>query len=99
MSDSRVRAAIEQMEGWLSEPNWEPDPAVLERWNTTFQAALAGAGRSEGWSDLVAKAHEVARHLETRMNTLVQLQNEVRAELGTQERGNRALRGYRTIAR
>ena len=43
MSDDRVRAAIEQMEAWLADLTWQPDPEVLAQWNAELQAALAQA--------------------------------------------------------
>jgi len=94
MSDGEVRAVIEQMEAWIGDPSWEPDPESLAQWNAGFQAAVAQAEKGAGWPDLVARAHAVSQHLEARMIRLVQLRDEMRAELGAQERGNRALRGY-----
>jgi len=94
MSDGRVRAAIEQMEAWVGDPSWEPDPGALAHWNEAFQMAIAEAGKGDGWSDLVARAHAAGQQVETRLTQLAQLRDAVKAELGVQERGNRALKGY-----
>lgn len=99
MSDGAVRGAIEQMEAWVADPAWEPDPEVLARWNEGFQAALAGAEKGEGWPDLVARAHAVGALVEARVRHLSHLRDEVRAELDSQERGHRALKGYGISAR
>jgi quinol monooxygenase YgiN len=94
MSHGEVRAAIEQMEAWVGNPSWEPDPEALARWNDAFQAAVAEARTEDGWLDLVARAHTVGQQVEAILPQLAQLRDAVRAELDTQERGNRALRGY-----
>ena len=94
MSDARVLAAIEQMEAWLGDPNWEPDPEALSQWNADFQAALAQAEKASGWPDLVSRAHATGQLLEARIAVVAEERDQVRAELAAQERGNRALRGY-----
>ena len=94
MNDQKVRAAIEQMEGWMADPTWEPDPELLAQWNAGFQAALAQAKKTEGWLDLVARAHTVGARVEARVSQLAQVRDGVKAELDAQDRGNRALRGY-----
>jgi hypothetical protein len=99
MSDGKVRAAIEQMEAWMADPAWSPDAAALARWNAGFLAAMAEAGKSAGWADLMARAHAAGRELEARTARMAQTQEGVRAELKAQERGNRALRGYGASAR
>jgi len=99
MSDEKVRAAIEQMEAWLSEPGWEPDPEALILWNADFKAAMAQTERGVEWPDLVARAHVAGRLLESRTTLVARERDSVRAELEVQERGNRALQGYRAITR
>jgi len=94
MSDARVLAAIEQMEAWLGDLNWEPDPEGLVRWNSDFQKALAQAEKAPGWLDLVSRAHAAGQLLEARIAVVAAERDRVRAELAAQERGNRALRGY-----
>lgn len=94
MSDARVRAAIEQMEAWLADSAWEPDPEALLRWNTEFQAALAQAEKDPGWPELIGRAHAAGELLNARAAALEAERDLVRAELEAQERGNRALRGY-----
>ena len=99
MSDSKVRAALEQMEAWLVDPAWEPDAEALAQWNVEFQVALAQADKAPGWPALMDRAHAAGQHLEVRSAILAQEQDKVRAELEVQERGNRALKGYGASAR
>ncbi len=99
MSNAGVRAAIEQMEVWMGDPGWEPDPGQLTVWNTGYQAALATAEKGEGWTELVARAHAMGKQLEPRLANLVRLRDEVKSELDAQGRGNRALIGYGASAR
>ena len=94
MSDPKVRAAIEQMEAWMGDPNWEPDPGQLEAWNKEYQTAVSQAEKGAGWPELVERAHALGRRLEPRLAQMVRLRDELKAELEAQERGNRALLGY-----
>ena len=94
MSDGKILVAIEQMEGWLADPSWEPDPEALDQWNKEFQAALPMARLAADWSDLRGRAHEAGRLLEARIAVVAEERDQMRAELGAQELGNRALRGY-----
>ena len=94
MSEGRARATIEEMEAWLADPGWEPDPEVLARWNAEFQGALAQKGNGPGWLDLVARAHAAGLLLEARLAVVTAAQDQVRAELEARARGNRALKGY-----
>lgn len=99
MSDGQVRAAIEQMEAWIADPAWEPDPEALAQWNAEFQSAMAGAEKAEGWLGLVGRARAAGQQLEVRTMQLAQLRDGVRAELDAMECGNRALKGYGASAR
>ena len=94
MNDLRVRAAIEQMEAWLADPNWEPVADALAHWNSEFLEALSLAGKGPGWSELITRAHQAGQRLEARSVELAAARDQVRTELETQERGTRALRGY-----
>jgi hypothetical protein len=94
MSDSQVRSALEQMEAWLADVNWEPDPEALARWNEAYQAALAQAERGPGWADLIARAHAAGRAMEARTVIAIQERDRLKAALESQERGARALKGY-----
>jgi hypothetical protein len=96
MSTGPLRAAIAQMEAWVADPSWRPDPEVLARWQTDFRAALAQTEKGPGWSDLMARAHAAGRQLEALTEQFVHARNEMKAELDAYERGSRALRGYRT---
>jgi hypothetical protein len=99
MSDLRVRAALEQMEAWLADPSWNPDPEALALWNAEFQAALAQAEKGSGWQGLIARAHVAGQLLEARCVLVAAAQDQVRAELEAQERGTRALKGYGATTR
>jgi len=99
MNDGGLRASLEQMEVWVADPSWEPDPKLLARWDTDFQVALARAERGPDWQDLMARAHAAGRQLEGRTLKFAQLRDQVKAELDAQERGNRALMGYRASIR
>lgn len=99
MSDGRVRTALEQMEAWLSDPSWDPDPDVLANWTTEYQTALSQAERASGWADLMDRAKAAGQLLEDRIVVVARERDRIRAELENQERGNRALRGYKASAR
>ena len=94
MSDARVCAAIEQMEAWLGDLNWAPDPAALARWDAEFKAVLAKAEKGPGWPDLLERAHAAGRALEARSVILAEERDRVRAEIEAQARGTLALKGY-----
>jgi hypothetical protein len=94
MSDTEVATAIRQMEAWVADPAWAPDPEALVRWNGEYQSALARAEKGPGWADLIARAHAVGRAVEARTIQFEALRDGMRVELEAQERGNRALRGY-----
>lgn len=94
MSDKEVLAALEQMERWLDDPSWNPDPDALAAWNAGLQGALAKARKAEDWPALRDRAHGLGRRLEERMLLLVKARDALKAELDAQSRGNRALKGY-----
>ncbi len=96
MSAGRVRAAIEQMEAWLADPAWEPDPEALVQWNTEFQGALAQTGKGPDWPALATRAHAAGKLMEARLAVVSAERDQVRAELEAQVRGDRALKGYRS---
>lgn len=99
MSDARVRAAVAQVEAWLADPAWEPDPDQLARWNEAFEVARAQAERGQGWEELVARAHAAGARMEARIAGLVADRDALKSELGAQAQGERALRGYRASIR
>jgi hypothetical protein len=99
MNDGKVHAAIEQLEAWTADPAWEPDSELLSQWNADFQAALAQAEKAEGWPGWVARAHAIAEQIELRVTQLAKMQDELRVELDSHERGDRALKGYGASAR
>jgi hypothetical protein len=99
MSDGGLRASIDQMEVWVADPSWEPDPEALVRWDADFQTALAQEEKGPDWLDLMARAHAVGHRLQARTVQFAQVRDELRAQLDAQERGNRALKGYRASVR
>ena len=99
MSDGRVRAALEQMEAWLRDLDWEPDVAALRAWDEGFKVALAGAEKGPGWSALMERAQEAGRRLEARTVAFAETRDLLRHRLEAQDRGGRALRGYGASAR
>jgi hypothetical protein len=94
MSAQEICAALEQMEAWIADPAWDPDPVELARWNTRLLAAKAEAETEAGWPELVARAHALGQPIETRLRHLAQVRDEIRAELEALECGNRAIRSY-----
>jgi hypothetical protein len=99
MSDSRVRAAIEQVEAWLVDPTWEPDAETLAQWDSEFKTALAQAEKAPGWAELIARAHAAGQVMATRAEVLAKATDQVKIELEALGRGNRALKGYGTSSR
>lgn len=94
MSDQAVSCAIAQMETWIADAAWNPDPEALAQWNLAFQEAMARAEKGSGWAELMSRAHSVGGQLEVRMLPFIQQRDALKAELNAQERGSRALRGY-----
>lgn len=94
MSDAAVLSAIVQMEEWIDDATWNPDPDVLAQWNAEFQQAMAQAEKGPGWPELMARARAAGARLEARIPPFEHLRDALKAELEIQERGSRALRGY-----
>jgi flagellar hook-associated protein FlgK len=99
MSDAEVLAAIERMEGWLQDPGSMPAAEGLADWNAAFQSAVAGAERGPGWAELVARAHALGSRVQERTEALTAVRDQIRNELGAQQLGDRALKGYGASAR
>lgn len=99
MSDLRVRAAVEQMEAWLKDPAWQPDPEALAQWDAEFHAAVSKADKGEGWPELVERAHEAGRCLEGRSEAVAVELVLMKAKLQVQDQGHRALKGYGASSR
>ena len=99
MSQGGLSASINQMEAWVADPSWEPDPEALAQWHADFQAALAQAEKGPDWPELMSRAHAAGRLLQIRTTKFAQLRDDLKAELDTYERGDRALRGYKASAR
>jgi len=96
MSDGQVQAVIAQMEAWLADAGWDPEPEAMELWNQQFEEAVATAERGPGWAELVRRSHEVGARVEQRTQPMVMKLKELQAELGAQAKGSRALQGYRS---
>ena len=94
MSNYRVRAAIEQMEAWLANPGWNPDPEALAQWTAEFQGALSQIEKGPDWPEVAARAHAAGKLLEARLAGVAAARDEVRTELEARIRGNHALKGY-----
>lgn len=94
MSELRVRAAIDQIEGWLADPAWMPDPEALKCWTTDFQVALAEVEKGPDWPAVASRAHAAGKLLEARLMVVAAARDQVKTQLEAQGRGNRALRGY-----
>jgi len=99
MSDPQVRAAVEQMEAWLDDPTWQPNPEALARWDAEFRAALVRAEKGNGWPELVERAHEAGRRLDIRSEAMASELREMKARLQAQDQGDRALKGYGASSR
>ena len=100
MSTEELVAAIQQMEAWVADPNWVPEPERLLRWNEEFQAARTQVKETTlGWVDLVARAHALGERVEAHTALLSKQQDDMKAELDAQALGNRALRGYGSSTR
>lgn len=99
MSDPRVRAAVEQMEAWLDDSAWQPDPEVLASWDAEFRSAAVQAEKGDGWCELVERAHEAGRRLGIRSEAMAFELNQMKAKLQAQDQGNRALKGYGASSR
>lgn len=95
MTDRRVRAALDEMEGWLEDPAWEADPEQVAAWNQAYAEALESAERDEGWELLAQRAHALGARLEARVAALSRERDALKLELDGQSLGSRALRAYR----
>jgi hypothetical protein len=94
MSDARVRTALEQMEAWLADPQWEPDADGLAQWHAEFREALAHAEKATGWPSLIDRAHAAGQALEDRTAPLAEERDRLKAMLEGQGRGVQALKSY-----
>jgi ABC-type transporter Mla subunit MlaD len=69
---------------------------ALADWQTRFDVALESADRSSPtWPKVLARSHALATRLETAASQLAVRREEIRRELSLQDRGARALKGYR----
>lgn len=99
MSDARVLALIERMEGWITDSELPVSPELLEEWNRGFSEALAAAERGPGWEQLVIRAHALGERVQCRATILGQERDLLKVELKTQAAGDRALKGYGATVR
>ena len=84
------------MEAWLADPAWDPDPEVLAQWTREFQGALTQTEKGPDWPELAARAHAAGNLLEARLAGVMVARDQVRTQLEAQDRGGRALKGYRS---
>lgn len=94
MSDALVRAHLEQLAGWLSDPAWLPEGSALMAWNDGFTAAVRNAERGPGWGSLVAQAHSLNEGLQGRAAALEADMADIRRELQNQGPAHQALKAY-----
>ncbi len=94
MRADRLRDAIEQMEAWLADMTWDPDPEALAQWELEFRAALAEYKKGSGAIDMIDRAHSAGKLLDARIRSMEDLLVQMRTGLEAQGLGNRALRGY-----
>jgi hypothetical protein len=72
---------------------------VLATWNQQFNAALGTARRGDGWQELVAHAHRLAKEVDARAAQLAERRDVLKQELEVQAIGDRALKGYGASSR
>lgn len=89
-----VSKSLDQMETWLSEPDRMFEAAELSAWNQAYFAAVDSAERGPAWAEIVQRAHQIGKALNERMSTLIAERDELKKELESFARGNRALKGY-----
>lgn len=94
MSDAAVRAALAQMEAWLADETWQPEPEVLAAWDSQFLAAMAAAERGPGWAEQIVLCHHLGERLQTRTVAMEAQLELLRNQLEGHSLGARALKGY-----
>lgn len=95
MSDAGVSKALDDLERLLGTLMDDPDPQAVADWHAAFREAVASAERGPAWPEIRNRAHELGRRLEQRTGQIQALRGAIREELRAQERGHRALEGYR----
>jgi hypothetical protein len=93
-SDQAVLRLVEEMEVLLSEPG-VLDQTRLKEWNRRFNEATVRAERGPGWSAIVDRAHALGGRVDRVVEGLHDQGRGIRGQLEMQERGARALRGYK----
>lgn len=94
MSDAQVQAHLDQLERWLSDPGWIPDPSAMALWDAGFHAALATAERGSGWEPLVLQGRALNERLKAHASGLALAMEEIRLELQQQASASQALKAY-----
>jgi flagellar hook-associated protein FlgK len=95
MSDGRVSASLDDLETLLGTLMDDPNPEAVAAWHASFKEALAGAEKGPQWAELSARARQLGKRLDERLNQLQALRGAIRQELQAREKGRRALSGYR----
>jgi hypothetical protein len=93
LSDQELVSALDAMDQLIRDGLVEPE--VILQWRQRFDAALATAERGAGWSQIVARAHDLSATLDIAVKTLSDQRDQIRKELDLQAQGARALKGYK----
>lgn len=96
MSTFAVQQALDQMEAWLADPEWDPDPDALAVWDEGFKSAMKETEGAPDRVPLIERSHRLGKALEARTSRFVEIRDALRVELDAQNLGNRALRGYQS---
>ena len=99
MSDAKVRAALDQMEAWLSDPSKTIESEEMIQWNNAYFSAVDGAERGPDWQQLVERAHVLGQRLNATLEAMIREREAIRIELDSFARGTRALKGYGSYTR
>ena len=94
MSDGRIAASLDDLERLLAAMTDDPEPATIAAWHTAFKAALAGAERGSQWPAILARAQELAKRLDLKVDRLTAIRGAIRQELLARAKGSRALSAY-----
>lgn len=95
MSDAEVLRVIEEMETQIHAESFSMDPGAIQDWQRRFQVAVASAERGPEWPGIVQKAQLIQGALERTLAQVIAKRDDIKREMETQAKGNRALNAYR----